>query len=123
MVRAWNENAFADSVLLICCIAALASALIPAAAALAGSAALAADVSTGIKRTTPQAIHLAAALPHLVFILMPPRSGARFAPLWALSRHQDAQKGYHGARKSASTVYRPQPIAIDLDQIVPNNVL
>jgi hypothetical protein len=45
MVRAWNENSFADSVLLICNIAAPASALIPGCDASAASAARLAGVS------------------------------------------------------------------------------
>src|SRR5258708_30218328 len=62
MVRAWTENSFADNVLPICCTAALASALIPGCVGLAGSAARAAGVRPGIRKTSPKANTPAAAM-------------------------------------------------------------
>jgi hypothetical protein len=57
MVRAWNENSFADSVLLICSIAAPASALIPGCGASAASAARSAGVGPiNPKAKSPKAV-------------------------------------------------------------------
>src|SRR6516165_4152914 len=57
MVRAWNENSFADSVLLICKIAAPASVLIPGCGASAASAAGPAGVSPiSPKANSPKAV-------------------------------------------------------------------
>src|SRR6516164_7653673 len=57
MVRAWNENSFADSVLLICNTAAPASALIPGCGASAASAVRSAGVSPiSPKATSPKAV-------------------------------------------------------------------
>src|SRR6516165_7452096 len=57
MVRAWNENSFADSVLLICKIAAPGSGLIPGCGASAASAARPAHASPiSPKANSPKAV-------------------------------------------------------------------
>src|SRR6516164_6222035 len=94
MVRAWNENSFADSVLLICKIAAPAPALIPGCGASAASAA----GPTGVSPISPMANSPKAVLVYRNGIMsLPPNVGHGTAD--SPARPQAESSGIGGVRR------------------------
>src|SRR6516165_7420171 len=133
MVRAWNENSFADSVLLICNTAAPASALIPGCGASAASAARPAGVSP----ISPKANSPKAVLAYRnVIMSLPPNVGhgtSRARPQAEVpgSAGSDAKPspiGVHPFRLSGSAPFppifnEPEPLFVRVEEQVPKGAI